>query len=71
MKKMFVFFTLAVITISFSGCFTPTGMNAHEQRQYAGDMADQTLKLLYKHHPEAKDVVEKSSGYVIIQYLCY
>lgn len=65
MKRLIAMLSLLGIAATLSGCFTPSGMNSEEQQRYAQDMATSALNELYKWQPEAKDVVEKSSGYVV------
>ncbi len=66
MKRIIAMCSLLTVVATLSGCFTPSGLNSTEQQTYVGEMVDSTLKELYKYQPETKEIVEKSSGYVIL-----
>jgi hypothetical protein len=65
MKRIIAMCSVLAVAATLSGCFTPSGLNSTEQQTYAKEMANSTLKELYKFQPEAKDVVTKASGYVV------
>ena len=65
MKRIIAMCSLLVVAITLSGCFTPSGLDSKEQKNYAKDMADASLKDLYKYQPEAQAVIEGASGYIV------
>jgi len=58
-----------VLLILIASCVTPKGATKQEKRDYALEMKDETLAMLYDRKPETKDVIEKAPGYAVFSNL--
>ena len=47
------------------GCSAPKGDDAAEKRAYTNDMADRTLRRLYREEPGARSHVDNAPGYAV------
>lgn len=52
-------------SVSLAGCSAPKGDTAAEKRAYANDMAERTLRRLYREQPAARDHIRNAPGYAV------
>lgn len=57
---------MAVLSLGLlAGCLAPRGDSPVEKRAAIQQMKTETLNYLYKEHPSAREVIDKSAGYSV------